>query len=109
MITEYLMARNQKARKKERFRERKIEIEGCVCMFVFECERKMGIPSLDGQDGERYVPRSCGWEKRGRWDSHVWSSKISHFFLFFFFPKGWGVTLYINVLLFIVYTHFCFF
>ena len=82
MITEYLMARNQKARKKERFRERKIKIEGYVCMFMFECERKMGIPSLAGQDGERYLPRSCGWEKRGRWDSYVCLKNIT----FFFFP-----------------------
>ena len=74
-------------------------------MFMFECERKMGIPSLAGQDGERYLPRSCGWEKRGRWDSYMCLKKYH----FFFFPKGWGVTFYINILLSIVYTYFSFF
>ena len=48
--------------------------------------------------------------RKGVGGIHMCGLQKSHiFFLFVFFPKGWGVTLYINVLLFIVYTHFSFF
>ena len=63
---------------------------------MVKMERDMYQEVVVGRKGVGGI-HMCGLQK-----SHI-------FFLFVFFPKGWGVTLYINVLLFIVYTHFSFF